>query len=100
MMYASGFFPLVSAVQRNSAAAAAAAALGCGGRPGGLDSADIDVDGDSDDNSVADIEIRPHHDDEDGDRRRRNGIYFVYMSFCSFKLVHFWAFSYCVSQRM
>lgn len=77
MMYASGFFPLVSAVQRNSAAAAAAAALGCGGRPGGLDSADIDVDGDSDDNSVADIEIRPHHDDEDGDRRRRNGIYLL-----------------------
>ena len=78
-MYASGFFPLVSAVQRNSAAVAAA--LGQVGQVGqvwqvgqvgqfGHDLVgDIDVDGDSDDN---DVEFRRRGEDDE-DRSRRNG---------------------------
>ena len=82
MMYASGFFPLVSAVQRSSAAVAAA--LGQAGQVGQVGQigqvgqvgqvghdpvGDIDVDGDSDDN---DVEFRRRADD-DGERSRING---------------------------
>ena len=65
MMYASGFFPLVSAVQRNSAAVAAALGqVGQTGQAGSLcRDGDVDVDGDSDDNDA----------DDDIGSKRRNG---------------------------
>lgn len=65
MMYASGFFPLVSAVQRNSAAVAAALGqVGQAGQAGALcRDGDVDVDGDSDDNDA----------DDDVGSKRRNG---------------------------
>ena len=65
MMYASGFFPLVSAVQRNSVAVAAALGqVGQAGQAGALcRDGDVDVDGDSDDADA----------DDDVGSKRRNG---------------------------